>query len=364
MDTQLTRFEQLLDEFSELEPFVAAEPTIFSIGSKGYFENPTTDILAFFCDNNGQHQLGDVALKALLSCLPKEYHSLDSSLVAPPEREVRTEAGKRIDLLLEASDWVLILENKIYHQQNNPFEDYENFTKENRHKERFQNKQKLFVLLSPTGESLPSNWQGISYAELISALKTELAERFITHPLNKWIMLLREFILHIESFMTQPTVPSKTLDFVLNNLSEINQLQQLKQNTVNNYHAQLQTQIQQKLGKDVSIRLKHWSGLPALRFALAHWESTESDVVLYLTGEADSTSITAYADLKGDKILETADSLFLIDPMPECWSEGHQRYRAYRVAAGNLNTEQRVSMIAERLDKLDQFEGNKLGAIS
>ncbi|MEY0629860.1 hypothetical protein AB7441_23170, partial [Providencia rettgeri] len=63
MDTNaLERMQQLLAEFKKLEPVEVAEPTIFSIGSKGYYENPTTDILAFFCDSNGQHQLGDTAL--------------------------------------------------------------------------------------------------------------------------------------------------------------------------------------------------------------------------------------------------------------------------------------------------------------
>lgn len=362
MDTQLSTFEQLLAEFKRLEPMAVAEPTIFSIGSKGYYENPTTDILAFFCDSNGQHQLGDTALKALLSCLNlPEKDRLDSSLIETPEREVKTQAGKRIDLLLEGSDWVMVIENKIYHQQNNPFDDYECFIQEEQNKARFHSKKVIFVVLSPTGEVLPSGWHGISYPELIAALKAELAEQFLSQPINKWTLLLREFILHLESFMSQPSVNQQTLDFVLNNLSAIKEIQETKQQAINQYHQRLQTAIQSKLGKDIVIRLHHWGGYPALRFALSCWKDTESDVVLFLSGEKGESSIHVYAHVCEGYDEHKADSLILTNANVERWIEGNGQYRGYRTKVAALTEEDIIQFICARLSELDRFERDYQG---
>lgn len=85
MDTQLSKFQRLLSEFNALEPITVAEPTIFSIGSKGYYENPTTDILAFFLDDKASHGLGSLVLEALVNTLPDSVNDLDCTLALPPE---------------------------------------------------------------------------------------------------------------------------------------------------------------------------------------------------------------------------------------------------------------------------------------
>lgn len=357
MDTQLSKFEQLLAEYKQLEPVAVAEPTIFSIGSKGYYENPTTDILAFFFDSNGQHQLGDTALRALLSCLRlPEKDRLDSSLIETPEREVKTKSGKRIDLLLEGNDWVMVLENKIYHQQNNPFDDYERFIHEKQNQTRFHDKRKIFVVLSPTGEVVPNGWYGISYSDLIVALKTELADQFLSQPINKWTLLLREFILHLESLMSQPSVNQQTLDFVLNNLSAIKEIQETKQQAVNEYHQCLQIAIQSKLGKDIVIRLHHWNGYPALRFGLSSWKDTESDVILFLSGDKGESSINVYAHLREGYDEHKADSFILTDANVERWVEGNGQYRGYRIKVAAMTEDEIIQFIYQRLSELDKFE--------
>lgn len=354
METQLSRLRKLLDKFSQLPSPDVAELSIFSIGSKGYYENPTTDILAFFCDNNGLHQLNDIVLKALLHCLPPEYHDLDYSLVETPEREVTTKAGKRIDLLLEGTNWVMVLENKIYHQQNNPFNDYERFVQIEQ-KDRFKGKKQLFVVLSLTNETEHIGWYGISYPALISALKTQLAEQFISQPLNKWSLLLREFILHLESLMSTSSINQQTLDFILSNLSTIKEIHQIKQQAINEYHHHLQIKLQEKLERDISIRLHSWDGYPALRFALASWK-TESDVVLHLSGEEGITAINVYASLSKAADEHKADSLILTGLNPRSWVESGGKIRGYSVKKPAMVEQELIQFIYKRLLELDQLE--------
>lgn len=360
MDTQcLSGFSLLLKEFMQLKPLDEEELTIFSIGSKGYYENPTTDMLAFFCDCNGKHHLGDIGLRALLNCLPPEYQKFDCSLIGTPEREVKTRMGKRIDLLLESDKWVIILENKIYHQQINPFDDYESFVLEDQNLTRFKDKRVIYVVLSPTGETIPSNWHGINYPSLVSEFKAQLAEQFLSYPMNKWTLLFREFILHLESIMSQPTVNQETLDFVLNNLTAIKDIQLTKQQAINEYHQQIQIKLQHRLGKDVTIRLNHWDGYPALRFALTMWEDTASDVVLFLSDIKGSTSISIYAELCDDYREDVADSFVLKDISGvERWLEKNAQYRGYRINVDSMNEDQIVECLADRLKELDGYEQN------
>lgn len=108
----------------------------------------------------------------------------DSALVAVPEREVLTKTGKRIDLLLEGNDWVMVIENKIFHHQNNPFDDYMSFAQTGS-RERFAGNKGVFVVLAPDNEPLPSGWQFVSYGNFITALKQQLAENIYYSDVEK-----------------------------------------------------------------------------------------------------------------------------------------------------------------------------------
>lgn len=354
---QLSKIQTLLDEFKKLQPIKAAEPTIFSIGSKGYYENPTTDILSFFCDTtNNAHTLDSLVLQSLVECLPNEYQDIDCSLINPPEREVVTSSGKRIDLLLEGLDWVIVLENKIFHQQNNPFDHYEAFIEKDDRKNRFSGKQAIYVVLSPSGEVLPEKWCGISYPQLITSIKQRLADHFISHPLSKWTVLLREFLLHLEGFMSDSSMPEQSIQFVLSHLTEIKALQELKLNAVNVYHQQLQEALSSKLNRSVNIRLHHWNGLPALRFSFDIWTDSESDVVLYFVSQEQFPALNFYAYLNRQYTCEFADTFIDQQNCIETWEESNQKYRGYKENLNSLDSLYIVERIAARLLQLNEFE--------
>lgn len=356
METRLSRFEQLLREFNQLQPLNLVEPNIFSIGSKGYYENPTTDILKFFINTNGQHQLGNTVLNALFSCLNAETQSFDCSLVAEPEREVMTKTRKKIDLLLEGNDWVMVIENKIFHHQNNPFDDYMSFVQTSS-RESFAGKKGVFVVLAPDKEPLPPEWQYVSYGNFISTLKQHLAEKFISQPVNKWVLLLREFVLHLESLMSQPSVNKDTLDFVLNNLSTIKDIQETKEQALKQYQQQLKSQLQNMLNQEVIIRIHNWDGYPALRFALPTWRDTEADVVLLLKGNDEPISFHTYVRLRDTNDELKADQLILADSNVTRTKEG--QYRSYSIKVKTMKEHEIVQFLYDRLTEIDKFEFKK-----
>lgn len=352
----LLQVQNLLAKVKNISVDEETEPTIFSIGSRGYYENPTTDILAFFCDNNAAHGLDDLVLNALLSCSDKSQ-SFDAALIKSPQREVVTSTGKRIDLLLESQEWVIVLENKVFHQQNNPFDDYESFIHDGLHHDRFKGKKAIFMVLSPTGAVEQANWVGISYPQLILSIKQQLTEHFLNKPLNKWTVLLREFLLHLENIMAKPSLSKESIDFVLDNLTEFKAAQTFQEKAIEAYQQSLLQELHCMLGKNLQTTIHTWHGYPAIRFSYESWEN-DSDVVFFLDGRKSKSFCINYysADINTDDRRVIADKHFKEDDTGTPWNEIRETYRCYKARFDSINHDSITNKLAHKLKLMDTFE--------
>lgn len=270
---ELSVLQELLIRLRSLPSVKQKESNIFSIGARGHYENPISDLLAFFIDPDAGHDLGTLVLEAFLKRLPG---SPDISLLTPPGREVMTSTGNRIDIVLESDTWVMALENKIWHQQNNPFSDYRQHLYH-----QYPDKAHFLVVLSPDGTA-PSGWFGMSYRQFLNVLSPKLRMAYAASPLNKWLVLLREFILHLESLMNKNSITPETELFVLDNLHSIQEIILLKNVVVKSLQEECLNFLRNVYrGYKVKSTINHWEGFPALRFSFSHW-ITSSDVVLFL----------------------------------------------------------------------------------
>ena len=355
------RIEQLFQQMLALTAKPQQELTIFGIGSRGYYENPTTDILAFFLDDSAAHGLDALVLTALMDILPEPFNKLDCSLSISPEREVKTKRGKRIDLLLESEEWVMLIENKVFHTKVNPFSDYQNhLLKDNIN--RYRGKEAIFVLLSPDGlvpAKQQDRWIGVSYSQFIESIKKALANCFLSQPMNKWVILLREFILHLESVMSTPNVSKEALDFVLDNLTQIKKIQDLKTKTIKQYQQSLHQQLEAMLDTTLHSALVHWYGYPAIRFAYTDWP-TDSDVVLFLDGrESKSFCINYYSsEINEDASRKVADEHFMEQDCRQPWNEVRDTCRCYKAHFDNDGIEHMQDKLAHKLRLMNDFEHN------
>ena len=184
------------------------EKTIFSIGGRGHYENPISTVLAFYLDPNEEHGLRDLVLQTLLvaadSCLKIERKKFTSFSV---EREVSTGKG-RIDLLVECDDWVLAIENKIYHVPINPFDDYKKYIKEKY--DKFD-----FILLSPKGDKANDkggDWKSVNYKDFIKQIESDLGFALIKQPINKWHFFFRDFLLNLKQYSEEGDMNKTTSD--------------------------------------------------------------------------------------------------------------------------------------------------------
>ena len=175
------------------------EKTIFSIGGRGYYEDPTSDVLAFYLDPNEEHGLGDLVLQSLVTVSAmgdKIRWNKDAQFAI--YREVSTNEKNRIDLLIECDEWVLVIENKIYHEAINPFKDYERYIED-----EYENIAAHFILLSPKDSKINDVgevWKSVNYKDFIEKIESDLGFTLIKQPINKWHFFLRDFLLNLKQY--------------------------------------------------------------------------------------------------------------------------------------------------------------------
>ena len=210
-------YEQLEAILKESRQYIKreVEKNIFSIGGCGHYENPISDILAFLLDTHELHGFGDLVLKSLNEAAGCSNN--DTDIIKSPLREVYTDDGKRIDILIEGQDYVLVIENKIRHWLANPFASYDAYL-DKYYKDKIQYK---FIL--SIRKKIPPNsyWYSLTYKEFLNCIKINLGHYVLNNPYSKWIVLFIEFLLNIEQECESDPMDDKKFEFVGKNYAAI-----------------------------------------------------------------------------------------------------------------------------------------------
>lgn len=116
-----SRNADLLDAFQrEVSSRAERRPTFMEISGYPHYENVCSNILAFFFDPKNPHRLGTLFLDAIARVGSiKDRVGLTSGEIKV-EREVRTDAGNYIDMILQSDSHAVLIENKIYSGADNP----------------------------------------------------------------------------------------------------------------------------------------------------------------------------------------------------------------------------------------------------
>ena len=207
--------------------FVPQETTFFSIeaigGIIGRLENPITELLRFFMNPDGGHDLGTLFLRAFFTCLD----GCSNLAIDGAESVSRgpTRNGNYVDLLFQHRNWVLVIENKIDSQINNPLDDYEEFAKNHTYSNAF------LTILSPNekADTDHPNWKAVSYQQFCNSLKAELAKTIFDRAVAKWQIFAREFIVFLEhkTCRISMTLQPDQTNFVEENLQDVEKLRRL-----------------------------------------------------------------------------------------------------------------------------------------
>lgn len=222
------------------------EKNIFDIGTRGFYENPFTDVLAYILDSKSEYKRRNLFLTCLLQdCFPAEV--IDSFIdQCSTTTQHRTDMGNRIDLILYNNRYLILFENKIYHALNNPLDDYmDDITSKYPHLEKF------FVIMSYKNENVPTNWKYINIQHAFYKILKDPS----TSLNDKWDFFINDFLLQF-SDKNKLKMEQHITTFIEGNFSKILEAK----DSLDSYIDSLAKRIQSEATiKQYYINNKNWA---------------------------------------------------------------------------------------------------------
>lgn len=289
------------------------------------------------------------------------------------ETEVSTQSGKRIDLLVETDTALIVIECKIYHQQNNPFDEYTIFgndriNKGAQHSSASKTLVKLVLCLNGnvSTDLSADGWYGISYNELVQYIEEGLSKTMFNNPYNKWVLFAREFLLHLKGLNTMTAINKDELSFLTGNLNEFAQLSDY---IYNNLMPKIGTRISSDLNasdlENFECKVKHakWYDYePVIKFTNLNW-TTGSDIVLWMKASDNEIShkINLHIGKQSDELTEQFKKLIgdvLLSAGSEPWYEINNTYWGISWAFETFDLDDLSAKIIELMRHLNDLELN------
>ncbi|MBE2174113.1 PD-(D/E)XK nuclease family protein [Acinetobacter oleivorans] len=337
------------------------EKTFFDTAIRNHYENPTTELLEFFLNPTESHDLGDLFWKGFCDVLQQEesLSKLDLGNIVKLEREYATHQGNRIDLWIETDTCFILLEAKIYHHQNNPFQDYIQFAQS---KNQSKNKQIVGVILSIAGKSEKKGWLGLSYQQIVNSIRPYLAEQMLANPMNKWNLFAREFLLHLDSYYRIKNLDMNRVQFILDHYKEIEELQRLRTSTISEVVDSLSQQLNEMIdGYESENKYESWGGI---RFYNKAW-GNKSNTTLLIKQEDGQTVIKVITYIlnlsleleeEAFSILGTQTDSRYLDQKVENYRRGTERWLCIYWRSPENNLTAITDLLFEKVKLLDTIE--------
>jgi PD-(D/E)XK nuclease superfamily len=104
-------FENLLREFQKLPPKRKRSRTFMEISGYPYWENVCSNILEFYFTPDEEHGFDHLLVNSMGKILWPDFP--ESATIIEVRREETTTSNKRIDLVIESTDYIIGIENKM-----------------------------------------------------------------------------------------------------------------------------------------------------------------------------------------------------------------------------------------------------------
>lgn len=193
----LDKAKQLIQDFKKLEKPPERKKAFLEIIGLSHLEAVSSKALAFFFDTDEVHQLKDLCVQALFDCILDRVKSKSEPTISTQsvEREVITEEGSRIDIIINTYDDLIIIENKLFHTVNNPFESYVNYGK----LRRGERNGHYIILGIHKPETLPEHFKFISHFDLADAIRNRLGDSLMDAD-QHYVTLLVDYLHALDDF--------------------------------------------------------------------------------------------------------------------------------------------------------------------
>ena len=206
------QFMALLDEFRKLPPAVPHSPTFMEVAGYPDYENACSNILAFFFDPNNPHGLENLLLDALAVAGPIDGITDGSYASMIVERETTTDAGNRIDILIESDTLLIVIENKIFHAAVNPFGDYTAYIDQR----NLSGKRicKFLLTLDQNDAGIVHGFKNLTYVRFIDAIRQRIGHHTV-HADTRYLVLLIELLNTLENLQVGTHMDPQFVGFLV-----------------------------------------------------------------------------------------------------------------------------------------------------
>lgn len=212
-------YTQLLREFSRIkESNIQERETYFDICGYPHYENVVSNVLAFFFDPAKPHGLRNICIEALLNISNPEIERIDE--LWEIEREVRTDKGTFIDILLKNEEYVILIENKVYADLYNDLEGYLSYVNK-----QFQEQQIVPIVLclhTPAFNHV-SGFHVITYEQYFAKLRFYLANKIETADF-RYMQILTDLMVNMKKLKEGTKMDDKFIEFVSKHDEELIEL--------------------------------------------------------------------------------------------------------------------------------------------
>jgi hypothetical protein len=205
-------FEELEESLRSVPQFIFdKEKNIFDVGTRGFYENPFTNVLAYILNSESEYKGRNVFLTHLLQDTFQEevVNSFIDKCYTTTQHT--TKMGNRVDLILYNSRYLILFENKIFHTLNNPLDDYINDATS-----KYPHLEKFFVIMSYKKEQVQDGWKYIS----IQNVFYKILKNNSTPLQDKWDFFVNDFLLQF-SDKHKLKMEQDMTEFIEQNFSKI-----------------------------------------------------------------------------------------------------------------------------------------------
>lgn len=350
-------FTRLLLVFKSI-PQTRRLKTFMEIAGYPHYENVCSNILQFYLNPYNEHGFDDLFLNSLTTLVDEGFVFDMAFDTVQVTREVRTVGEKRLDLLIETPNYVIGVENKIFHFLHNDLTDYSNTVQaycaaESKKPIKIVLSLNKLTSLGDMEKMTSSGFVNVTYDQLFNNIKANIG-RYITNQNIAYVSYLNDFIKSIEN-LTPRTMENKALwTFFKENASSIMELNKSFEDYRNSINQRVY-QLQEVFPKDefAPLAIKQWV---YKNFCLVHD---------YLIEGLYSISVDVYIDLNGWEIKlfarNSKSHYYLFNTMcrdKEFLPEPLESYeRSDRLIYNRFDTDADISIVAQSLgDLIAQIE--------
>lgn len=238
----------LIEAFRRIAPRKPDRPTIMELSGYPHWETVCSNLLAFFLDPSSPHGLGSLCLDALLDTAGQAGERPPLSDVAV-EREARTNAGNRLDLLVTSDSHVVAIENKILASVNNPLADYAALAA-NRASKGGRTVVKILLAIFPSPAGNGHGFVRVSYEDFFQLLRGRLGQQGESAD-PQYYTYLTDFMTTIENLKRGTRMDPALLGFLREHVQDVTKLL----NAINTFQNERQSKVR-ALGDQIDLKNK------------------------------------------------------------------------------------------------------------